>query len=208
MNAKEDIQELSTEEKIKLAATKVFVRNGYAATKTRDIAEEAGINIASLHYYFRSKEKLFDLVIGEALKKFSKGMDEVFGNELPLYKKIQNFAHHYIDFFKMNPYVPVFIMSESQNNPDKVDQLVDSHQLMPRLTEELESLSAQGIIREMSPAHFFLNLISLTAFPFLAKPLMSKKMNLDEEAYRQILEERKQLVPEMIINFLYLKKPF
>ncbi|MEM7551447.1 MAG: TetR/AcrR family transcriptional regulator [Bacteroidota bacterium] len=207
MEISQDIDSLSTEDKIRAAAAKVFVRKGYAATKTRDIAKEAGINIASLHYYYRSKEKLFGLVIGEALNKFSQGMDEVFGGDNPLHEKIKNFVNRYIDFFKINPYIPVFIMSESQNNPEKVDQLVDSQKLMPKLTKELNELIEEGIIRPISPVHFFLNIISLTAFPFIAKPLMSKKMNLSDDDYSQMLEERKELVPEMIINFLYLKKP-
>ncbi|MEL7147138.1 MAG: TetR/AcrR family transcriptional regulator [Bacteroidota bacterium] len=199
---------LNTEEKIKLAASKVFIRKGYAATKTRDIAEEAGINIASLHYYYRSKQKLFDLVIGEALKKFSNGMDDIFGTELPLHQKITTFVHQYIDFFKINPYIPVFIMSESQNNPEKVDKLIDNRKLLPKLKKELIALADKGIIRPIAPTHFLLNVMSLTAFPFIAKPLMSSKMDLTEADYDQILEERKAVVPEMIINYLYLEKPF
>lgn len=196
--------ELTTEEKIKIAASKVFIKKGYAATKTRDIAEEAGINIASLHYYYRSKQKLFDLVIGEALRKFSDGIDHIFGSDLSLDKKITTFVHQYIDFFKANPYIPVFIMSESQNNPEKVDKLIDDRRLMPRLKEELIALAEQGVIKPIAPTHFFLNIISLTAFPFIAKPLMTSKLNLSDEDYDQILEERKALIPEMIINFLYL----
>ena len=71
------IEDSSTEEKIKAAARKVFTRKGFAATRTRDISEEAGINLALLNYYFRSKEKLFDLVMMENMQHFLIGMKEV-----------------------------------------------------------------------------------------------------------------------------------
>lgn len=197
--------ELTTEEKIKAAATKVFIEKGFASTKTRDIAEEANINIASLHYYFRSKEKLFDIVISEALKKFSDGIDGVFNSDQPLQEKIKMFAGGFIDFLKANPFVPIFIMSESQKNPQKVNEMMSSNGFMPKLKAELESLAEQKIIRKISPVQFFLNLLSLTAFPFIARSLVMTRFGVSQEEYDQLIEERKELIPEMIISFLYLK---
>lgn len=197
----------STEERIKEAAARVFVKKGFAATKTRDIAEEAGINIASLHYYYRSKDKLFELVIGEALRKFSGAMDEILGSIEPVHLKIRKFVHRYIDFFKENPYVPLFIMSESQSNPDKVDKMLDTQQHINILKKQLEELADKGVIRSVHHAHFFMNLISLTAFPFISKALMMRKVNLSSEAYDKLLEERKEMIPEMIMSYFYLKKP-
>ncbi|MCR9253825.1 MAG: TetR/AcrR family transcriptional regulator [bacterium] len=199
--------EITTEEKIKVAAAKVFTKKGYAATKTRDIAEEANINIASLHYYYRSKEKLFQIVIGEALGTFSQIMDDIFCSELPLHEKIKEFVIQYIDFFSANPYLPIFIVSESQNNPDKINKILKNDQTIMNLRKELELLHEMKVIRQIQPAQFFLNLISLTAFPFLAKPLISKKMDLSDNDYVSILANRKKLIPDMMINFLYYEQP-
>ena len=201
------LQNQSTEERIKEAAARVFVKKGFAATKTRDIAEEAGINIASLHYYYRSKDKLFQIVIGEALRKFSVGMDEILSNDNPVHLKIRNFVHRYIDFFKENPYVPLFIISESQNNPDKVDKMLKSQKSISKLKKQLEELAEKGMMRPVHPAHFFMNLISLTAFPFIGKPLMIRKVNLSSEEYDRLLEERKEMIPEMMISYFYHNKP-
>lgn len=200
-----EIEELSTEERIKAAATKVFIEKGFAATKTRDIAVEAGINIASLHYYFRSKEKLFDIVISEALLKFSDGIDNIFNSEFPLQEKIKMFAGGFIDFLKANPFVPIFIMSESQKNPKKVNEMMSDKGFMPMLKAELEELIEKGVIRPISPVQFFLNLLSLTIFPFIARPLVTTRFSVSQEDYDQLLEDRKQLIPQMIIDFLYTK---
>src|SRR5690349_7625597 len=93
----------STEEKIKEAARKVFLRKGYSATRTRDIAEESGINLALLNYYFRSKEKLFHIVMEE---KF----DKLFGTIIPILnegsttldKKVELLASHYVNMLNEN----------------------------------------------------------------------------------------------------------
>lgn len=203
----EDINELTTEEKIKVAATKVFIRKGYAATKTRDIAEEAGINIASLHYYYRSKEKLFEIVIGDSLKRFSKSMDEIFSSQIPLHEKVKRFVVTYIDVFKDNPMVPNFVLSESQTNPELMDKLLANQSSLLFLKKELKELSDKGIIRPIHHAQFIMNMMGLTIFPFLAKPIISRKAEITNKQYDTMIEERKQIIPEMIIGHLYLKKP-
>jgi AcrR family transcriptional regulator len=111
----------STEEKIKEAARLVFTKKGYAATRTRDIAEEAGINLALLNYYFRSKEKLFDIIMLETLQRFISGMKAMLNDEsTSLEKKIQVIANNYIDLITAQPDLPLFILSELRANPDKL----------------------------------------------------------------------------------------
>ncbi|MBV6647378.1 MAG: TetR/AcrR family transcriptional regulator [Cyclobacteriaceae bacterium] len=203
----EDIATLSTEEKIKHAAARVFTRKGYAATKTRDIAEEAGINIASLHYYYRSKDRLFELIIGEALRVFSSTMDEIFGSQIPLHEKIKAFASRYIDFIKENPYIPLFIVSESHTNVDRINEMLSDQKTIDKLKLELEDLTEKGIIRPIHHGHFMMNLVSLTVFPFLSKPLLLKKIGISSSEYDMLIEERKSMIAEMLINYLYIQKP-
>ena len=198
----QDYDQLSTEEKIIKAAQNVFVRKGYAGTKTRDITEEAGINIASLHYYYRSKDKLFELVIGEAMNRFSEGMDQILGSDLPLEEKIRTFVDNYINFFKQNPYVPMFILSEALTNPDRVADMLDRQQAIDKLANQFNQLVEQGAIRKMHHAQFMMNLIGLTAFPFVAKPIIMKKAGVDEGEFEDLLEERKDMVPDMLFNYL------
>src|ERR1700681_3003787 len=92
----------STEEKIKEAARKLFTQKGFAATRTRDIAEEAGINLALLNYYFRSKQKLYDIIMIENFRQFIQGISmNVFDEKTSIQEKIEKIAIAYIDFLTL-----------------------------------------------------------------------------------------------------------
>ena len=110
---------ISTEEKIKLAARTVFMRKGYAATRTRDIAEESGLNLALINYYFRSKENLFNIVMLEICQLFASNVKELLNNsETSIEQKIEKLVHHYIDMLQSNPSIPFFILNEAHTDPD------------------------------------------------------------------------------------------
>src|SRR5262245_28336772 len=111
----------STEDKIKAAARKVFTKKGFAAARTRDIAEEAGINLALLNYYFRSKEKLFDIVMMENLQQFLLGLKSGLHDEKSsLNEKVKLIAENYINMLKANPDLPLFVLTEIRANPAKL----------------------------------------------------------------------------------------
>src|SRR5690606_17913886 len=112
--------DISTEEKIIEAARKVFTQKGYAATRTRDIAEEAGINLALLNYYFRSKEKLFQLIMAEKVHQlFSVIFPIVNNDELTLEEKLEVMVENYINLLVAHPDLPLFVISEIKAHPDK-----------------------------------------------------------------------------------------
>lgn len=200
-------KDISTEEKIKKAAIEVFTKKGFAGARTRDIAEAAGINIAMMHYYFRSKEKLFEIVIREALQQFSKGMDGLFDGQAPLHQQIRKFVELYTDFLREKPFVPLFILSESHSNAKRVDKMIHNQKSLDRLESQLKQLAKEGVIRPIHPAQFIANLVSLTVFPFISKPLMMTKSGIGEKEYDALIEERKKMIPEMIISYLYLQPP-
>ncbi len=202
-----DNSALNTEEKIRLAALKVFTEKGFEATKTRDIAAEAGINIASLHYYYRSKEKLFEIVIGETMGRFSGLMDGILDTQMPLHQKIKRFTELYIDFLKENPFLPMFILSESQRNVMAINQMMQDQTALPILEKQIKDLIESGVIRPISIQNFMSSLVGLVIFPFLSKSLLQVKTGIDELAYVQMLEERKEHIPAMIINYLYFDAP-
>lgn len=202
-----DTAVLGTEERIRLAAIKVFTEKGFEATKTRDIAAEAAINIASLHYYYRSKEKLFEMVIGETMGRFSGLLDQVLNGPRPLHEKIRAFAPAYIDFLKENPFLPMFILSESQRNLPMLATMMDNERSLHVLEEQLTELTAAKLIRPISIHNFIVNLVGMVIFPFLSKSLIKFKTGLDEATYFEMLEERKTLIPEIIISHLYFEPP-
>src|SRR6202042_3239514 len=103
----------TTEEKIKEAARVLFTSKGYAATTVRDIAAEANINLALVNYYFRSKEKLFDLIMAETIQKlFEKIRPIIYGETTSITEKIESIVDHYLELLIANPDFPLFIVNE------------------------------------------------------------------------------------------------
>src|SRR6476619_6643320 len=111
-------KEQNTEEKILAAAKKVFLKEGMAGARMQDIADEAGINKALLHYYFRSKDKLFETIFTETSSRFIPRMNQVMDSDLPLFEKISMFCEAYISQMQQNPYIVLFIMNEANKHPE------------------------------------------------------------------------------------------
>lgn len=184
---------ISTEEKIKAAARTIFTKKGYAATKTRDIAEEAGMNLALLNYYFRSKEKLFSIVMAENLKKLfgilaptlndqSKSLDE----------KITYIATSYINMLFLNPDLPLFVLSELRQNPVWLKETlnVDAYVIGSHFMQQLQEKK-----KDINPIHFLMSFLGMLIFPFAARPILQGTAAVTDEQYDQLMEERKKLIP-------------
>lgn len=202
--AKKKIAEadLSTEGKIKEAAQRVFMSKGFAATRTRDIAEEAGINLALLNYYFRSKEKLFDLIMLEKLEKFFGAVAPVLNNsDTSLDQKVALFAGNYIDLLTENPELPLFILSEVRHNPDRfvsklpVSKIVESH-FIKQLQEKRP---------DINPIQFLMSLLGMSVFPFIMKPIFHASGIMNEKTFTARMTERKSLIPKWINAMLKAK---
>ena len=117
--------EKSTEERIKEAARAVFHRKGYSGTRTRDIAEEAGINLALLNYYFRSKDRLFSIIMLETFTAFFASVTAVVNDpDTSLEEKVGRLADRYIDMMLREPEIPFFLMSEMRRDPLALMQTV------------------------------------------------------------------------------------
>ena len=185
-------QDLTAQEKIKESARNVFTRKGFAATRTRDIAEEAGINLALLNYYFRSKEKLFEIVYLEKMQKFFGFIGPIiYDDSTSLDKKIEGIVSIYIDMLLDNPDIPFFILGESRNNPAIVLNA------MPKKDFLKNSVFIQQL-REKKPGQdpyqFLLTMLGMTIFPFLMKPVFQKITETDESRHRQMMMDRKKLI--------------
>jgi AcrR family transcriptional regulator len=196
-----EVKDTSTEEKIKNAARTVFQKKGFAATRTRDIAEEAGINLALLNYYFRTKEKLFEIVIFETLSGFMQGMISAFNNENTTFeKKIELLADKYVDFAIENPNVPMFILSEMRNRPEDLFEKIPAKQLLANsiFVKQFQEKVKTGEIKEPNLLHFIMNLLSLIIFPFVGRPFLSAVGGLNENQFHKLMQERKKLIPVWI----------
>ncbi|MDR6808980.1 AcrR family transcriptional regulator [Dyadobacter sp. BE34] len=190
--AKKAELDLSTEEKIKEAASIVFTKKGYGNARTRDIAEEAGINLALLNYYFRSKEKLFQIVMAERIDKLFGVLGPVLNDEsTTLEEKLEKITESYINMLLEHPDLPIFVLSEIRNNPE---QLSNRFQARKHLTESVFIKQLMTRRSDINPFHFLMNLLGMNLFPFVAKPVLQPILG-NEEMYRQLMEQRKKLVP-------------
>src|SRR5688572_18532432 len=193
----------STEERILEAARKVFVRDGMFGARMQDIANEAGINKALLHYYFKNKEKLFEQVFMEAATKLFPRINEIIASDLPLFTKIEQFCEKYISVVLENPYLPLFVLNELNRDPVYFMNKLWDKEKGPnarKFLQQMEEEVKKGTIKEVSPLHLLMNLISMTVFPFVGKPLFQMNFNIDELQFRIIMEQRKKEIPKFIID--------
>ena len=199
-------KDISTEERIKAAARKVFHQKGFAGTRTRDIAEEAGINHAMLNYYFRSKEKLFEMVMMETMAQFFKGVNLMLNDEsTSLDEKIDLIVSNYIDLLLKEPELPTFILNEVRPNPQAfVEQNPIKEALTHSvLTRQYAEAVARGEVTEPNLMQAILNVIGLVIFPFIAKPILTSIINIPEEQYKALMLQRKTLIPQWIKAMLW-----
>ncbi|PKP20853.1 MAG: TetR/AcrR family transcriptional regulator [Bacteroidetes bacterium HGW-Bacteroidetes-21] len=206
MTAKEKDQQI--EVTILNAARKVFVQKGYDGARMQEIADEAGINKALLHYYFRNKEKLFLAIFVEALESFIPKIGEILQDNSSLFEKIEKITEVYINMLKLNPYVPMFILHELQNHPEFfIDILQNKGGIRPmKVMEQLQKEVNEGKIRPVDFRQVFVSVISMCIFPFAAKPLLLGMLfNNDEAAWDIFLEERKKFIPQLIKESLKVK---
>jgi AcrR family transcriptional regulator len=195
---KEIEKNASTEEKIKNAAKRVFTKKGYAATRTRDIAEESGINLALINYYFRSKEKLFDIIIMEQLQLFIHSVMGIVNDPATtLQEKIKNLISHYIDMLIRNPYIPLFILSEINADPQRLIAKIGfdkiNHEQLYLVKQWKEFAKAKKL--KVNPIHIMINVLSMTIFPFVSSPLLRNRTGISMEEFNRLMEERKTLIP-------------
>jgi AcrR family transcriptional regulator len=197
---KEEKLDFTTEEKIKNAALKLFTQKGFAATRTRDISEEAGINLALLNYYFRSKEKLFQLVMGETLRVFITGMLEILNNQdTSIEEKIRIFVTRYTELLMQQPELPMFIFHELRVNPENLAAKMGADGLFKSyFVKQLKAEMEQGKLPSIHPLHFVMNMVGLTVFPFIGAPLLKQLSGIDTKAFNALAEERKTLIPKWI----------
>ena len=184
--------EISTEEKILKAAEEVFMRDGYDGSRMQDIADVAGINKALLHYYFRSKDKLFEKVFDSKIQSFFPRVDEVFEQDLPFIDKIHFFIEGYINLLRKNPYLPLFVLN-TINNKDKSDFF----KKLPiglglKVAHSYQIDFQKGKVRELNPAQFLVSILGMCVFPFLAKPILSEMFKADSDAFDKLMEQRIQ----------------
>ena len=195
-----DQEASSTEEKIIAAARVVFTQKGYSATRTRDIAAEAGLNLALLNYYFRSKEKLFGIIMEEKILQNNSNIIPLINDPgTTLQQKGERIASEYTDLLSANADLPFFILSEIKNNPE----------FFMKITGKGDFLSKSVLIRQIrekspgrNPFHYLINLLGMCIFPFIMNPVLQKMGAVNEKMFIKMMKERKAFIPGWIKTML------
>lgn len=192
----------NTESKILEAAKQEFIKSGFKGTSMQQIADAAAINKSLLHYYFRSKEKLFSAVFSFAMQQFVPHVLEIVTSTDSIFIKIEKIVHKYIDVLLKNPFIPVFILHELNRNPQRIHELLLQTGIKPDLVmKNLITEKDKNMIRNVDPVHLFTNTIALCIFPVGASPLLRKILFNDNKVlFQQFMQERKAEVTSFIIH--------
>jgi TetR/AcrR family transcriptional regulator len=203
---------LDAEAKILEAARSVFIRRGTAGARMQEIAAEAGVNQALLHYYFRSKDQLAAAVFGQmAAKLFPALLLSLSSNE-PLDAKIEQLIALYHENLSRNPFLPGYVLSEMHHHPERIQQVIGklggaeprvaAAPMFTKLAEQIDVEVRAGRMRSITPQQFVVNLVSLCIFPFAARPMLGFMLGLDDETFPTFIQERQRTLAEFFRNAL------
>jgi len=193
-------KEQNTEDKIVDAAKTIFVQKGMDGARMQHIADEAGINKALLHYYFRTKDKLFEKVFTMLFKDIFLIFDRAVSEETSFEEFLEGFIRQYIKMLKSKPFIPQFIIHELNRNPYRIVELMQNSNFdKQKLFDLINKAVEEKVIRPIQPVHLITNILSMCVFPFIAKPIITGfALDGDKTRYQQYIDER----PEEVIAFV------
>ena len=191
---------IDTESLIKAAAKKVFLKKGLAGTRLQEIADEAGIGRTALHYYFRNKEKLFEVVLKDAFLELSQRTIMLERDDMTVIEKMQSFAEGYFSKALSEPELDIFILNEFNNNPEIMANIMVSPSglvLTQILMKDIEKAVKKGELKG-EPKQIFITFFSICIFSFAGKAMMKNMLKLDELAYMKLMNQRKNYVIQFL----------
>lgn len=190
------------EKQILNAAIHIFQTKGMDGARMQEIADAAGINKAMLHYYFRSKQQLFESVFIHTFSLLAPQLNTILNDDSSIEDKIKNFTSNYITFIREHPYLPNFIIQELNRNPNFIIKLKNTNTFpnIEKFKKQVDQEVESKILKPISSEQLFINIMALNIFPFVAKPLIKSFTNSDDQSYDQLMEDRKTEVANFIIN--------
>ncbi len=201
-------EEKDTEELIFEAACRVFQRKGYAGARMQEIADEADINKSMLHYYYRSKDKLFKKVYQREIARFFPVIFGVLDSDIPLDEKIEQLIEAYYGFLSDNPKIPQFVIYEMNQNPERLRKFIQESNIHPprNFHNQVKQEIKAGRMNKIAPEQLLTSIVALILFPFMAETMIQGIFSLDEKGYRTFLGERKEFLLDFILNGINYKR--
>ena len=199
-------QDKKSEEKILDAARDVFIEKGFDGARMEEISKKAGINKALLHYYYRTKEKLFDSIFDLVMGDFFRDTIAKMSSDAPFFEKIEYFVNAYLTIIMKNPHIPGFIINELNRNPQRLVSIFEKTPIVKnnafsKFAKTIQEEVEKGTIEPIEPEQLIVNIIGLCIFPIIAKPILTGIIfKNDKKKYEKFLESRKQEVSKFVIN--------
>lgn len=206
----DDTDASETELRILEAAHRVFLRHGTAGARMQEIADEAGVNKALLHYYFRSKDRLAETIFLQAARTLFPRMLQTMASDLPLREKLHRVVELELDILEENPYLPGYLIAEFQYRPDRLRELLNEavpieemrRAVLGKLQRQLDADADAGWLRPTRAEDLIVALISQLVFPYAAAPMLEAMLGLDEEARRAMMERRRERLADDLLRSL------
>jgi AcrR family transcriptional regulator len=196
------VEEAQTQKLIKEKAKALFFQKGLLNATTQEIADEAGVNRALIHYYFRSREQMLDILLNETIQEKKDRVRSTLSSDLPFREKIAHYISAIVDYGLTYPYLENFIISETAKHPDKLKDICSKDRVKSSdmIREQLEAEIRKKKIAPISAEHFMVNLAAMCNYPLLAKSVIQTVHGMTDTAYRKFLHERKQVIYMTIFN--------
>ncbi len=200
-------QILNMEQTILETATELFLRKGFKATSTTEIAKEAGCNQALVHYYYRTKDRLFEAIFQQKVKYFIGALLDIGKAELPFLEKLEKKVISHFEAIESNPRLPLFFLNELSANPDRIETIKQAvgnlpQQAVDQLEAELNSEIEKGIIRPISVGDLLMTIVSLNIMAFMGAPMFKVMTGISDKEYQKFLKQRKMENVRLVLKSL------
>ncbi|MDW7693596.1 TetR/AcrR family transcriptional regulator [Flammeovirgaceae bacterium SG7u.111] len=191
MNTEQNMEQVILE-----AATKLFLDKGFKATSTTEIAKEAGCNQALVHYYFRTKDRLFEAIFEKKMKYFINSLLQINNEDLPFEEKLKKRIASHFDVVSENPKLPLMLFHEINTNPKRMESIKTALGDMPQLVfqhmqKELDIEIEKGTVRPMNIHDLLMTIVSLNIIVFLAEPIFKTITGISDETFKELQQRRK-----------------
>ena len=193
---------IDTEQLIKEKARELFFQKGYLNATTQEIADEAGVNRALIHYYFKSREQMLDILLDETIQEKRNNIRHILSSGLTLREKVARYIDIVVDYGLKYPYLENFLISETARNPRKLRDHCERSKWKTTdlISKQLEEEIQQGKLAPISAEHFMVNLSSLCNYPLLAKPVMQAVYDMTDAGFQKFLKQRKKVIYRTIFG--------
>ncbi|WP_417369198.1 TetR/AcrR family transcriptional regulator [Gelidibacter japonicus] len=195
------------EKKILKAAKNIFLKKGMGGARMQDIANQAGINKSLIHYYFKNKQTLYEIIFNQVFSIVAPKINRIINDDSSIENIIRNFTVSYFSFRQRHPHLSTFVIHELNENPGFFEKL-KTHAEFPNIDKfktQVDKEIQQGILIPLDAEQLFINIISLNIFPFIAEPFIRGLTNCDQRTYTALLNSRKTEVADFIINSIKRK---